>query len=140
MERLTVNGFNTAPVDAGFLTSGMTPTGTPLVAALMPTLANRGATGDNLGFSFLASVTVNGVTTTEPGSVMPGTGTDYLVLYTAQTSYGLSTASVIDGSTANFPTYSPALPVPEPESYALMLAGLGLMGFVVRRRTAKENA
>jgi len=30
-----------------------------------------------------------------------------------------------------------AYPVPEPETYAMMLAGLGLMGFVVRRR--KEN-
>jgi hypothetical protein len=28
------------------------------------------------------------------------------------------------------------LPVPEPESYALFLAGLGLMGFIARRRTA----
>jgi hypothetical protein len=27
-------------------------------------------------------------------------------------------------------------PVPEPESYALFLAGLGLMGFIARRRTA----
>lgn len=28
-------------------------------------------------------------------------------------------------------------PVPEPESYALLLAGLGLMGFIARRRQAK---
>jgi hypothetical protein len=28
--------------------------------------------------------------------------------------------------------------VPEPESYAMMLAGLGLMGFVARRRKAKQ--
>lgn len=27
-----------------------------------------------------------------------------------------------------------ALPVPEPESYAMLLAGLGLMGFIARRR------
>jgi len=27
-------------------------------------------------------------------------------------------------------------PVPEAETYAMMLAGLGLIGFVVRRRTA----
>lgn len=29
--------------------------------------------------------------------------------------------------------------VPEPETYALLLAGLGLMGAIVRRRTAKAN-
>jgi hypothetical protein len=28
------------------------------------------------------------------------------------------------------------MPVPEPESYALFLAGLGLMGFIARRRTS----
>jgi hypothetical protein len=30
--------------------------------------------------------------------------------------------------------FSPNLPVPEPETYALMLAGLGLVGFAARRR------
>lgn len=30
-----------------------------------------------------------------------------------------------------------AMPVPEPESYAMLLAGLGLMGFVARRRANK---
>jgi hypothetical protein len=30
--------------------------------------------------------------------------------------------------------YTNTSPVPEPESYAMMLAGLGLMGFIVRRR------
>jgi len=30
--------------------------------------------------------------------------------------------------------------VPEPETYAMMLAGLGLMGFVVRRRKGRNAA
>lgn len=30
-------------------------------------------------------------------------------------------------------------PVPEPETYAMMMAGLGLMGFMVRRRKAKQS-
>jgi hypothetical protein len=30
--------------------------------------------------------------------------------------------------------------VPEPETYAMMLAGLGLMGAITRRRKAKQTA
>jgi len=30
--------------------------------------------------------------------------------------------------------------VPEPETYAMMLAGLGMMGFMVRRRRQQASA
>jgi hypothetical protein len=30
-------------------------------------------------------------------------------------------------------SFTPTTPVPEPETYALMLAGLGLLGFVSKR-------
>ena len=35
---------------------------------------------------------------------------------------------------------STAMPIPEPETYAMILAGLGLMGFVARRRKQKDIA
>ncbi|ARO88962.1 PEP-CTERM sorting domain-containing protein [Nitrosospira lacus] len=31
-------------------------------------------------------------------------------------------------------------PVPEPEAYAMLLAGLGLMGAVVRRRSMRKTS
>jgi len=34
----------------------------------------------------------------------------------------------------------PPPPIPEPETYAMMLAGLGLMGYVARRRKLKGDA
>ena len=35
---------------------------------------------------------------------------------------------------SHFGLYTALAPVPEPESYALMIAGLGVVGFIVRRR------
>jgi hypothetical protein len=49
--------------------------------------------------------------------------------------YSTSIASVIDGSVASAATFAP---IPEPETYAMMLAGMGLMAFVARRRASKN--
>jgi hypothetical protein len=59
------------------------------------------------------------------------TGTQPLVL----TVLGTKTA----GFSASFSGSVIAAPVPEPETYAMLLAGLGLMGAVARRRS-KNNA
>lgn len=49
-------------------------------------------------------------------------------------STGMELASAVGKSTAE--TWTWLAPVPEPETYAMLLAGLGLMGFIARRRTA----
>lgn len=52
-----------------------------------------------------------------------------------------SSYNVILGSSGGSITDpTPVTAVPEPETYAMMLAGLGLMGAVVRRRKAKQQA
>ncbi|MDP3715635.1 MAG: FxDxF family PEP-CTERM protein, partial [Burkholderiales bacterium] len=68
-------------------------------------------------------------------SLNPGEISRYLVMYTNSSMYSTSIASVIDGSVASAATFAP---IPEPETYAMMLAGMGLMAFVARRRASKN--
>jgi hypothetical protein len=49
----------------------------------------------------------------------------------------LSNAPVTATSVSTLPSTGPIAAVPEPETYAMMLAGLGALGFVGRRRKAK---
>ncbi len=133
IHRLSVNGYSGFQVQAGFLDSGVAPAGGS-IAGVNPSLADRGlAPGDNIGFSFLQG-TVSGISF---DAIDPGLSSRYLVLYTNATTFGRTTANVIDGSVATAATFAP---VPEPETYAMMLAGLGLMGFVARRRSKKDVA
>ncbi len=45
------------------------------------------------------------------------------------------------GSNGDSGWYTPAVttPIPEPQTYAMLLAGLGMLGFAVRRRNRKES-
>ncbi|WP_086146580.1 PEP-CTERM sorting domain-containing protein [Janthinobacterium sp. GW458P] len=59
--------------------------------------------------------------------------------------YGAATAQSASNQYGNYSTFtgtfaSPVAAVPEPETYAMMLAGLGLVGFMARRRKAGQQA
>jgi hypothetical protein len=70
----------------------------------------------------------NGLDFYAPGGLAAG---DYILRVTG-TVEGIH--STMKGSYSGMMAVLPA--VPEPESYALFLAGLGLMGFIARRRTS----
>jgi hypothetical protein len=42
-------------------------------------------------------------------------------------------------ASGNFSAFSPISSIPEPETYAMMLGGLSVLGFVLRRRKFKDN-
>ena len=58
---------------------------------------------------------------------------------TATATFSLSPFDPGAGNTATF-TVTQIPTIPEPETYAMLLAGLGLMGCMVKRRSSKEKA
>ena len=92
-------------------------------------------TGSSLA-DFTPSSLVSGSTNSPPFV----TG-DFVITTTAGDATGLSASNgytlVISGTSHSASAYSGAItlsPVPEPETYALLGAGLALVGFMVRRR------
>ncbi len=65
-----------------------------------------------------------------------GQSTKFFFIDTNATSYNLS-GRFSDYSSLNFMAI--AAPVPEPESYAMLVAGLGLLGLMARRRRARQD-
>lgn len=57
----------------------------------------------------------------------------------ANAAFSLSPFDPGAGNTATF-TLTQVATIPEPETYAMLLAGLGLMGAMVKRRNSKGNA
>ncbi len=72
------------------------------------------------------------------GKILPGTSSYTSILRTDATHYKLGAFGVIDGFTANAPGFAPA--VPEPETYAMMLLGVGLLALVRRNKAKKTEA
>jgi hypothetical protein len=123
IDRVTVNGYAGFLVDASYQS--------PPLAGLAPTINNRSASGDVVGFSFIGFPV-------GPGTVQPGMTSALLVLQTDAQFYQPTVASVIDGSVAMVSSFSPA--VPEPGTLTLGLFGLGaLMLYALRRRRSARS-
>jgi hypothetical protein len=115
-----ITGFSESLYSGGVPGTSYTATGTnPLLAAnLIGT-----TTGNTLSFSNLAAGTYT----------LQFSGT--LAMATTTTLLGLPVVVPTVGAYAALISVNA---VPEPESYALLLAGLGMMGYLIRRRGTKQ--
>jgi hypothetical protein len=69
--------------------------------------------------------------------VNPGTTSFTQIIRTNATQYVAGNFGLLDGIGDNAKGFATA--VPEPESYAMLLAGLGMIGSIIRRRKAKQG-
>jgi hypothetical protein len=91
--------------------------------------ADRTAAGV-IGFSFIP----NG-----QSKVNPGTTSFTQIIRTDARNYTAGNFGLLDGIGDNAKGFGVAAPVPEPETYAMLLAGLGMVGTIIRRRKAKQG-
>jgi hypothetical protein len=82
-----------------------------------------------IGFNFVPN---------SQSKINPGQTSFTQVIHTNATSYVAGNFGLLDGIGDNAAGFAVAA-VPEPETYAMMLAGLGLMATIARRRKAKKS-
>ncbi|ARV20251.1 hypothetical protein AEP_03329 [Curvibacter sp. AEP1-3] len=71
--------------------------------------------------------------------INPGTTSFTQIIRTNARSFKEGNFGLLDGIGDNAQGYAPAAAVPEPETYAMLLAGLGLMGAIARRRNKGQK-
>lgn len=78
-----------------------------------------------IGFSFIPNAN---------SKIFPGTSSFTQIVRTNSRDYTIGNMGILNGYASNAAAFAPALPVPEPESFAMLLSGLGLLGTIARRR------
>ncbi len=91
--------------------------------------ADRTALGV-IGFSFIP----NGMS-----KINPGTTSFTQIIRTNARNYTAGNFGLLDGIGDNANGFAPTSAVPEPETYSMLLAGLGLMGAIARRRNKAKK-
>lgn len=89
------------------------------------TTADRGANGKTVFINY-------GMTADD--SINMGETSFAFIVRASTPNYAPGFYSAIAGTTATVSSFAPVAAIPEPETYALMLAGLGALGVIARRR------
>ncbi len=108
---------------AGFLVD----VGTDPFGVHDPTTIDRSTSGPVIGFNFPAS-----------DEIAPGQTTPMLVIETNALKYTPGYVSAQDGTAGYGLGYSPASPIPEPSSLALLGGGLAVAGALLRKSLGKS--
>ena len=132
--RITVNG----PSYPSYVPTLLTIAGLDLSNFLTGAAFDADYRTDGLGSSAPvgAFASNSGSFTFEFGSSTfgPGSSSYFLLLHSNATSYDQSALATLGVSSVA--TFAPVAAIPEPSTYAMMLAGLGALGFAASRRKA----
>ncbi|MRW88610.1 PEPxxWA-CTERM sorting domain-containing protein [Duganella sp. FT80W] len=108
------------------------------------TQLSSSANGLALSLGGLTTSTISGLSYTlwsssgtQIGGTYTGDNTTYTSLLSAAGSYYFLITGTVVGSVGGYAVSLQTSAVPEPATYAMMLAGLGLVGMVARRRKSK---
>lgn len=119
--RFSASSFDSLPVDVRTISAAWDGA---LLAGGAPSFADRSITGNVVGFDYFGAAQVAG-----------GGHTEIMVVHTPATTYITGLGAVINERADSVDVLAP---IPEPETYAMLLAGLGLLGLFARRW--KRNA